>query len=39
VRRISAKELRDDLGATVNRPEWQAKAERAARIILETTVG
>jgi hypothetical protein len=34
VRRISAKKLRDDLGA-VNRPEWKAKAEHAARIILE----
>jgi hypothetical protein len=35
VRRVSAKELRDDLGATVNRPEWQAKAARAAAIVLD----
>jgi hypothetical protein len=34
VRRISATELRHDLGDTVNQPEWRTKAVRAALVIL-----
>jgi hypothetical protein len=36
-RRVSAAELRADLGATVNPREWQAKAARAAAIVLGAT--